>query len=209
MDLDLPGELIGQTLTDIDPGFASEWGGYFRNRTLCFARSTDWRVAIEEIRKLSRRVVVADVGCGPGTFLLYLRRLKFCRLIGSDSDTRALQAASQIHRRFDLGVKEPRWLLGDGGIPIQSMDVDVVTAFDWLFEREALLPGFLVTVPARTAIISLSPPTAPPGPSGLRHHRTEKEVKVLAQQCGWWCSRTDHESERGRITYVLHRKTSL
>lgn len=207
MDLDIPGELIGRVLTDIDPKLAASWGGYFGNRTLENERSTDWRVAIEEIRPRSRETVVADVGCGPGVFLLYLRRLKFQHLIGSDLQLQHLVVGEQLHSRFDLGAPRPRWMRSNGGDALQTMDVDIVTAFDWLFEHEELLPRFLVTVPARAAIISLSPPTAPKKLS--RVHRTEGEVRRLAAKCGWWTARIDTDGQRGRVTYVLHRKTSL
>jgi len=200
---DLPSDLIRQTILSIAPGIGEIANRYFLRRMIDDPCAADWHVALSEIARWPKDAVIADIGCGPGTFLLYLRRCGYLNLVGTDHDLTKIGWAGQLLGRFS-GPKVGLYH-GHAAEPLIGMHVDVATAFGWVFERPGQL-GDLLAMEAQCLIFSLHPREDPP--RGTRVYYSNAVVAEMGASSGWHVSTTS-TTESGMTTHVLRRARAL
>jgi SAM-dependent methyltransferase len=152
---DLPDSVL-RILLDEDPEIGKVANRYFLRRTLGDpAMSMDWRRAIEYMDgNVPRTGRIVDIGCGPGTFLLYLRILGFQQIAGTDHDHNKIRWAARMLSRV-AGSTDYSLLCGHSTEPLLRLTcVHVMTAFGWAFEDPSYVPALLGTA-APTVIFSL------------------------------------------------------
>jgi predicted RNA methylase len=168
---DLPDSMIRMLLEE-DPEIGKIASGYFLRRTLGDpAMSMDWRRTLEYLDGLhaSSKIRVVDIGCGPGTFLLYLRILGFQQIAGIDHDHNKIRWTARMLSRV-AGSTDYSLLCGHATEPLLRLaTVHVVTAFGWAFENPDYVP-MLLAVSAPTVIFSLP---------------TKKQAEPGTTRCDW------------------------
>ena len=78
----------------------------------------------DEVVSADPSMTVLDVGCGTGSFCLYLRKTGFQRVVGVDVSKVALDEARKKDHCFPFGVMEA------GDLAIASRSVDLCVSFD-------------------------------------------------------------------------------
>ena len=110
-----------------------------------------------------RRLVVADLGCGPGVSTFELARGRPDALyVGLDRATRMLRLA-----RRRQGAARIAWLLGDAGrLPFRTASLDAVTGHSLLYllgepTRSRALPEMLRVLRPRGRLVLMEPNARP------------------------------------------------
>jgi SAM-dependent methyltransferase len=141
-------EKIRAALTQLDPALAYTHNNYFLRRVeplACWDLSTILKTIIPEL-KLSDPIL--DLGCGPGTWLLYLWSLKFDAMYGSDHNPQKIRVAKKLAARFNADIRfacQPMF-------PEDRASFKLVTALGFLYEKAVGLAPYTFLAHAKAIL---------------------------------------------------------
>lgn len=104
-----------------------------------FTSQSTWRASCARLAKglpTQRGLLVADLGCGPGTSAFALARLRpDARVVGLDIAQRMVRRASRQGRAAGLGPVRLAYTVGDATrLPFRSAVLDAVTGHSFLYQ---------------------------------------------------------------------------
>ena len=186
--------IVPKLLKEIKPDIDSTWQyGYFYKGFPSHPRCFYMREAASHIKyfihKSKVEIDVLDAGCGVGTFLLYLYLLGYGRgdeahrLVGTDNDITKIEISQQLMRKVNIPIE---FVVKS----IREFDgyYDVVTAFDFLYEKDIGFEQVLLDVKNHlkaNGVFMFLLFDSEAEPKETRHYHSCDDVEKLATRTGF------------------------